>query len=48
MLLIVLLLVVCVAALLIRSARLARRMDPVALGWMSEQWLAEQRHARAV
>jgi hypothetical protein len=46
MLVIVGLLIVCVMALLARRIRLAHAMDASALGWMSEQWLAEHRHAR--
>ena len=34
--------------LVVGLAVLAHYTDAVALGWMSEQWLAEQRHARSV
>jgi len=42
------LIVAGIAVLLVRSFRLARHMEPAALGWMSERWIAEHRSARHV
>ena len=36
-------LVASVGALIIYKARVAGRVNPADLGWMSAQWLAEQR-----
>ncbi len=36
------LVVVLAAAVVIRSRRASRRVDPDDLGWMSDEWLAEQ------